>query len=164
MTKKEMLTGINGNVEVKKKEGFQVGIGDAGAIDNYLILMVKVKNFADQPEKLVAVMREVDEYQPIIDELSGEHPELKILMEQLLEIHGKLWYIEDRKRAIERGEDEEIMITRLMGEGEEADLIEYLQLSRQVSKFNDIRASLKRQMNQITGSKIVEVKSHKTVS
>lgn len=148
-----------------EKEGmFHAAMGFATAIDNYLILQVKMGKFAADAKKLEAVTSEAAEYQPIIDRLSAEHPELADLMSRLAAIHEKLWYIEDRKRVIERGEDEEVMIPRLLSDGEEQDLVEYLQLSRQVSKYNDIRASIKREMNAVTGSAIVEVKSHKTVT
>lgn len=148
-----------------EKEGmFHAAMGFATAIDNYLILQVKMGKFAADPKKLEAVTTEAAEYKPIIDRLSAAHPELQELMSRLAAIHEKLWYIEDRKRVIERGEEEEVMIPRLLSEGEEVDLVEYLQLSRQVSKFNDIRASIKREMNTVTGSAIIEVKSHKTVT
>lgn len=148
-----------------EKEGmFHAAMGFATAIDNYLILKVKMGKFAAEPKKLEAVTSEAAEYQPIIDRLIAAHPKLQELMSRLAAIHEQLWYIEDRKRVIERGEEEEVMIPRLMSEGEEADLVEYLQLSRQVSKYNDIRASIKREMNTVTGSAIVEVKSHKTVT
>lgn len=32
-----------------------------------------------------------------------QFPNLKPLYDELTEIHGKLWYIEDRKRQIEEG-------------------------------------------------------------
>lgn len=148
-----------------EKEGmFHAAIGFATAIDNFLILRVKMGKFAADPKKLEAVTTEAAEYQPVIDRLTAAHPELADFMSRLAEIHEKLWYIEDRKRVIERGEESDVMIPRLMSEGEEADLVEYLELSRQVSKFNDIRASIKREMNTVTGSAIVEVKSHKTVT
>lgn len=152
----------NAGTERREREGmFHAAMGFATAIDNYLILMVKKGKFTGK--KLEAVLAEASEYQSVIDRLTAEHSELQGLMDELAAIHEKLWYIEDRKRVIERGEEEEVMLPRLLSEGGEADLIEYLQLSRQVSKFNDIRATIKRKMNEITGSALVEVKSHKTV-
>ena len=151
-------------VTIERKNGmFLAPLGDATVLDNYLILKVKEENFAANPRKLAAVRREVAQYEPAVDDLMREHPELEALSKELMGIHHQLWYIEDRKRAIERGEDPDSMIERLESPRNAEMLREYLTLARQVSLFNDIRAQIKKRMNEITGSAIVEVKSHATV-
>ncbi|MEK7144625.1 MAG: hypothetical protein AAB794_02105 [Patescibacteria group bacterium] len=149
------------NIE-KENDSYRVPMGDATVIDNEAILSVKHRNFEANPEKLAAVIAERDEYLPMVQPMLSKYPTLMPLYDELKDIHGKLWNIEDRKRAIEQGRGEKEMVENLL-KSENIELLrEYLTLSRQVSLYNDRRASLKKQMNQITGSKIVEVKSHTT--
>ncbi|MFA6132094.1 MAG: hypothetical protein WC702_03495 [Patescibacteria group bacterium] len=140
-----------------------VPVAVATTIDNYLILQLKQIKFADKPEQLQVITQEVSVYQPIIDEIIVAYPNLTEQMAALRQIHERLWEIEDRKRMIEGGEDEEKMIVRLRSETNGL-LEEYLALSRQVSKFNDQRALIKKQINTITNSAIEEIKSHKTIN
>ena len=152
------------NLLEKRDGNFLLPLGDATVLDNYLILKTKERNFAGVPEKFLAVQTEIAEYQPMIDALVTAHPELASSMDELGGIHNQLWHIEDRKRAIEQAEATETMTARLLEPQNKGALVEYLGLSRDISRLNDIRAQIKRKMNTLTGSKIVEVKSHKTVS
>ncbi|MFI0432054.1 MAG: hypothetical protein ACH36H_02800, partial [Candidatus Nanopelagicales bacterium] len=67
------------------------------------------------------------------------------LVAELLAINQSLWDIEDGKRAHERRQD--------FG-------AEFVELARQVYIRNDRRAAVKRQINEVMGSTIVEEKSH----
>ena len=147
---------------IEKKEGmYYVPLGDATVIDNESILSVKQHNFAEDQNKLASVLLERSQYEGAVNDLLASYPDLEPLYENLTDIHHKLWYIEDRKRAIEEGLPIDQVLEKLM-KPENAELLkEYLTLSREVSLYNDQRAKIKREMNQITGSKIVEVKSHK---
>lgn len=138
-------------------------MGYGTVLDNYLILKLKEGKFAGDPAKLAAVVAESSEYEPIARHLQEKYPEILDAMNELFEIHGKLWYIEDRKRQIEKGEQVDPFLGRILNEERQAELIEYLTLSREVSLYNDRRAQLKKTMNTLTHSAIVEVKSHKTV-
>lgn len=147
--------------KVEKKEGmYTVPIGDATLIDNESILSVKEKNFVNNPDKLKSVLLERSQYRNAVDEMLVQFPNLKPLYDELTEIHGKLWYIEDRKRQIEEGMPVEQVLEKLMLPNNGEILKEYLTLSREVSLYNDRRAKIKSEMNSISGSKIVEVKSH----
>lgn len=148
----------------ERRDGnFVVPQGDATILDNYLILKNKEQMFQGDPEKLRAVQKELAQCQSIVDTLLEVHPGIQPLMDELLNIHRQLWDIEDRKRVIEQGEESTAMITRLTDPSNAPLLVEYLTLARDVSRLNDIRAQLKRRMNTMTGSQIVEVKSHRTV-
>jgi hypothetical protein len=151
--------------KIEKKDGmYTVPVGDATLLDNESILSVKEKNFADNPGKLSSVQLERKGYSGAVTETMAQFPSIKPLYEKLTEIHGKLWYIEDRKRQIEEGLPVDQVLEKLMKTENASDLKEYLTLSREVSLYNDERAKIKSEMNKITGSKIVEVKSHQTAN
>ena len=65
--------------------------------------------------------------------------------QNLKEINLKLWEIEDSKRKAEKDRD--------FGQN-------FIELARNVYKFNDERAKIKLKINEILGSNIKEVKSH----
>jgi len=66
---------------------------------------------------------------------------------QLKDINLKLWDIEDGKRECEKKQD--------FGDN-------FIQLSRNVYKLNDLRAKIKLEINQNLGSNIKEIKSYKS--
>ena len=68
------------------------------------------------------------------------------LFDQLRLANSILWDIEDQIREREHNND--------LGD-------EFIELARSVYKQNDLRASIKRTINQITSSNIVEEKSYK---
>lgn len=150
-------------VLAERHEGsFQVPQGDAAILDNAAILSVKSDNFQNDPQKLANVQLEQGGYEPMVQSILNQYPELVPLYEELKAIHAKLWYIEARKREIEQGKGVDETVVMLLEPANATYLQEYLKLSREVSFYNDQRASIKKQMNQVTGSKIVEVKSHAT--
>ena len=61
------------------------------------------------------------------------------------EINSKLWVIEDDKRKCEKNSD--------FGE-------KFIKLSRDVHFLNDERAKVKLEINNLTGSKIKEIKEY----
>jgi hypothetical protein len=72
-------------------------------------------------------------------------PELDALYAELQAVNRRLWRIEDDLRAIEK--------TGQFGE-------RFIELARSVYRENDRRAALKRRINELTGSDIVEEKSY----
>ena len=71
---------------------------------------------------------------------------IKKYISNLKEINLKLWDIEDGKRLAEKNND--------FGE-------KFIELARNVYKFNDERAKIKLAINSALGSNIKEVKSYK---
>jgi hypothetical protein len=73
------------------------------------------------------------------------NPELDALYAELQAVNRRLWRIEDDLRQIER-----------------AGLFDdrFVALARSVYRENDQRATVKRQINNITGSELVEEKSY----
>jgi hypothetical protein len=72
-------------------------------------------------------------------------PDLAALEAQLLQVNGRLWDVEDELRALEQGSN--------FGE-------RFIELARSVYRLNDERSRVKRKINAVTGSAIVEEKSY----
>ena len=120
----------------------EVSIGEL--LDKISILEIKLQKIKN-PEKLRFIK---DEYSILKDQLEKKiesSGELDELYKSLKEINSKLWVIEDEKRECEKNKD--------FGE-------KFVKLSRDVHFFNDDRAKIKLEINNITGSKIREIKEY----
>ena len=121
-----------------------IEIAPGELIDKITILEIKSERIAD-PAKLANVRVELETLTarrsaalPTSDELDGLGAELKVVNE-------RLWVIEDEIRDCERASD--------FGP-------RFVELARAVYRTNDIRADLKRQINTLLGSRLVEEKSY----
>jgi len=111
-------------------------------LDRHCIASLKTKYISD-PGKLQNVQRERE---AIIRSLKGlKLSHLIQYIDQLHEVNEQLWYIEDRLRE---------------KESESTFDEEFLELSRSRYKTNDRRYSIKRQINLLSGSSIVEEKQY----
>jgi len=89
-----------------------------------------------------------NEYMVLKDQLQKnveKSNKLDQLFNSLKEINLKLWHIEDEKRMCEKNSD--------FGE-------KFIKLSRDVHFLNDKRANIKLEINNLTGSKIKEIKEY----
>ena len=120
----------------------EVSIGEL--LDKISILEIKLEKIKD-PEKLKFIS---DEHAVLKDQLNKNvksNDEIEKLFQSLKEINAKLWVIEDDKRLCEK----------------EKDFTEkFIKLSRDVHFLNDDRAKIKLEMNNLTGSKIKEIKEY----
>ncbi|MEI9932817.1 MAG: DUF6165 family protein [Rhizomicrobium sp.] len=71
--------------------------------------------------------------------------EFNVLFEALAEVNRKLWTIEDAIRLCEKNDD--------FGK-------EFIHLARSVYRLNDERARIKRELNALLGSDLIEEKSY----
>lgn len=113
-------------------------------IDKITILELKLENISDGA-KLANVRRE---YHALIDAYHSaivETVELRELKAKLKEINAAIWRIEDDIRGQERA--------RTFDEA-------FVALARSVYQTNDRRAAIKREINELLNSKIVEEKSY----
>jgi len=113
-------------------------------IDKITILRIKLEKLGDAA-KLDNVRRELDQLTQVRIQAKLDIDELTLLENQLLEINRELWQVEDDLREREH--------TRDFGAG-------FVDLARLVYKLNDRRSALKKQINEMTGSSIVEEKSY----
>lgn len=112
-------------------------------IDKITILEIKSARLS-APEALANVRRELAALEAAAAPLAGD-AELAGLRAELAQVNGVLWDIEDRIREKEAAKD--------FG-------VEFVELARSVYRTNDRRAALKREINGLTGSELVEEKSY----
>ena len=122
----------------------EVSIGEF--LDKISILELKLLNIKNE-SKLVNIKREFYYLNPFCTELLETHgDELKSLYLKLSRINGDLWVIKDKLRELEadkRFDDE------------------FIELARSVYFTNDKRAEVKKDINLMTGSDLIEEKSYK---
>ena len=119
-------------------------ISAAELIDKITILEIKKIKIND-PEKLKEIDKELNSLNNTMNSFIKDKSKIISLKEKLKDINLKLWDIENGKRLAEKQND--------FGE-------KFIELARNVYKFNDERAKIKFEINQILGSSIKEVKSH----
>ena len=120
----------------------EVSVGEL--LDKISILEIKQEKIKDS-EKLKFIN---DEHSILKDQLDNNvksDEKLNTLFQSLKDINAKLWVIEDDKRQYEK----------------EKDFTEkFIKLSRNVHFLNDDRAKIKLEINNLTGSKIKEIKKY----
>tara|TARA_B100000941_G_C27964919_1_gene283426 strand:+ start:92 stop:481 length:390 start_codon:yes stop_codon:yes gene_type:complete len=120
----------------------EVSIGEL--LDKISILEIKLQKIKN-PEKLRFIK---DEYSILKDQLEKKietSGELNELYKSLKEINSKLWVIEDEKRLCEKEKEFDE---------------KFIKLSREVHFLNDDRAKIKLEINNLTNSKIKEIKEY----
>ena len=119
-----------------------VSVGEI--MDKLTILEIKSEKIQDSI-KLANVRKERDSLLPAIDQPAYQTDEIKQLVAELKDINLKLWEIEDAIR---------------LKEAEKAFDAEFIELARAVYFTNDKRADVKKQINLVAGSELVEEKSY----
>ncbi len=105
--------------------------------------MIKLEHMKD-PQKRSHVQTELDSLGATAQDAFVYTPELDALISDLLTINKKLWNIEDAIRIKESKKEFDH---------------EFIELARSVYFTNDTRAHLKRAINDLLGSRLVEEKS-----
>ncbi len=119
-----------------------ISIGEL--FDKIVILEIKAARITDV-SKLAEIQKELNLLNQIEFERAGQHSALQALKLELKQVNEALWEIEDQIRLCER--------TKEFGP-------QFVDLARAVYQTNDRRAELKRLINELSGSHIVEVKSY----
>ena len=127
----------------------KVEVSNGELMDKLSILELKLKNITD-PKKLRNVNTEFNVLNPLVQQLFKKHnPAINVLYQKLAEINGKLWIIEDEIRQSERDKD--------FGP-------KFVKLARDVYFTNDVRSDLKKEINVLTNSGVIEEKSYEDYS
>ncbi|MEM7508081.1 MAG: DUF6165 family protein [Pseudomonadota bacterium] len=121
-----------------------VEIAPGELIDKITILEIKAERIAD-PDKLANVKVELEVLNTTRDASLPASDALTDLTAALKAVNEELWQIEDDIRDCERAAD--------FGS-------KFIELARAVYKTNDRRAALKREINVLLGSRLVEEKSY----
>jgi hypothetical protein len=128
----------------------QIEVSNGEILDKYTILEIKLQEIKDEA-KLANVRKEYESLQPAINAiynstLKQEKQDVLVeLHKDLLNVNKTLWNIEDQIRDCERDKN--------FGE-------EFIELARSVYYTNDDRAEVKKNINMLTGSSLVEEKSY----
>ena len=112
--------------------------------DKLTILKIKQARIGD-PRKLVNISREYEALQNIGAAQQPPDTRLQGLVDELQRVNESLWDIEDQIRCCERDQD-------FSGR--------FIELARSVYRTNDRRAELKREINELLGSELIEEKSY----
>jgi hypothetical protein len=128
----------------KMPANIQIQISPGELVDRLTILEIKLAKISD-PAKRANVAREHELTLRAAREHLGRSPELEALAAELRKANSALWDIEDAIRACERAGD--------FGE-------RFVALARSIYRTNDRRAALKRRINELMQSDLVEEKSY----
>jgi hypothetical protein len=120
----------------------EVSVGEL--LDKLSILEIKKEKIKD-PEKLKFINNEHTILKGQLVQNVKSDDKLNKLFKSLKVINEKLWVIEDDKRLCEKTKD----FTE-----------KFIKLSRDVHFLNDNRAKIKLEINNLTGSKIKEIKEY----
>ena len=112
--------------------------------DKITILEIK-KNKISNKEKLNEIEKELLSLNETVQKFIPDQSIISNYIKDLKDINLKLWDIENGKRAAEKNKE--------FGE-------KFIELARNVYKFNDQRAKIKYAINTSLGSNIKEVKSY----
>jgi len=112
--------------------------------DKITILEIKKAKISNK-EKLIDINKELSSLNETVKKFIPDQSSISKYINDLKNINLKLWGIEDGKRAAEKNKnfDEK-----------------FIELARNVYKFNDERAKIKLAINTSLGSNIKEVKSY----
>jgi hypothetical protein len=116
-----------------------VSVGEL--MDKITILMIK-EQFARTPEQKTNINKELTLLKNKVDSLGlGGHPAFDSLLQALTNINTALWHIEDNVRKTTGMSDQT-----------------FIKLARSVHTTNDERSHIKKQINTIFQSELVEEK------
>lgn len=119
-----------------------VSVGEL--VDKVTILEIKLRMITNK-DKLKEIKKELLLLKNVFIKKNINLNKIKSDYDKLRKINLRLWFIEDKKRNHEK--------LKIFNE-------EFIKLARNVYKLNDKRAKYKLNINIITGSDIVEVKSY----
>ena len=123
----------------------KVEVSTGELVDKLSILEIKLLNIKDK-EKIKNVYKELETLNPYFQDLLDVYGlKMKNLYVKISNINKALWNIEDAIRDKERAEEFDE---------------EFVELARSVYITNDQRAAVKKEINLLTKSKLIEEKSY----
>jgi hypothetical protein len=126
----------------------RVDVAPGEVIDKITILEIKQQRIRDQ-DKHRNVTTELTVLNEAVRRNVDSSDQLQRMQAELRDVNGQLWDIEDEIRICERDKD--------FGP-------RFIELARAVYQTNDRRAALKRQINELLGSAIIEEKDYQDYS
>jgi hypothetical protein len=114
-------------------------------LDKITILEIKNNEIRDD-NALANVRKELDLLTSLAADALQLFKQVSCEKENLTKVNNKLWEVEDRIRAKEAAQLFDV---------------EFIELARSVYKTNDERAAIKRRINKLLSSELIEEKSYK---
>ena len=123
----------------------KIEISNGELLDKLSILEIKKNNITDSI-KLVNIKNEFDELEPLANILFNDFsPKINDLYSKLSQINNELWVIEDEVREYEKNKNFNS---------------KFIELARSVYFTNDKRSVIKKEINILTKSGLIEEKSY----
>jgi hypothetical protein len=122
----------------------KIEVSNGEILDRISILQIKKERIEDR-DKLQNIEREFNELWPLYEKIVVAK-EITWKYSELRGVNEELWEIEDKIREYEKRQDFEER---------------FIQLARLVYITNDRRANIKKEINLLTGSNLIEEKSYK---
>jgi hypothetical protein len=119
----------------------QIEVSNGEIVDKLTIIEIKLKHIQDE-NKRKNLQTEFEVLNLAVSQIIAKDHELYL---ELLKINQELWDIEDTIRDLERDKD--------FGDA-------FVQTARAVYFTNDRRSEVKRKINDLTGSNLIEEKSY----
>ncbi|CAL8967930.1 MULTISPECIES: DUF6165 family protein [Rhodoplanes] len=135
---------VDGTAPATRATRIEIAVSVGELVDKVTILEIKAERIGD-PAKLANVGRELAVLRGSLDGLIAAEPGIASLKGELRRVNETLWQIEDDIRDCERSKD--------FGP-------RFVTLARSVYRTNDARAALKRAIDDLVGSELVEEKSY----
>jgi len=122
---------------------YSILVSNGEILDKFSILIIKQDQITDF-NKLNNIKTEINTLSSIVKEIIEKYS-LQKLYNTLQSVNQKLWNIENKIRMKEKNQEFDN---------------DFIQLARNVYKTNDERADVKKQINHISFSEIIEEKSY----
>lgn len=119
----------------------QIEVSNGEIVDKLTIIEIKLKHI-ENPDKRKNLQMEYEVLDNAVAKIIEKN---HALYQELLKINQELWDIEDLIRDLERSKD--------FGD-------QFIQTARAVYFINDRRSEVKRKINDLTGSNLIEEKSY----
>lgn len=127
-----------------------IPVSVAELLDKCSILAIKLSRCPQNSDKFENILTELTEIDSSRQDLIKNHPkknELHLKYQRLLNINTKIWETEDQIRLKEKNQNFDD---------------EFIKLARNVYLYNDCRALIKKEINIMTDSYIVEEKLYES--
>jgi hypothetical protein len=143
----------------------EVPISCGDLFDKISILTVKSENIKNEA-KLTNIHSELNLLWDKVGDWADWHKDTHLLYRHLFQVNKKLWDVEDNIRNL----DSEVFplqkwaYTKAIKSFVPQPISDYIELAQSVYRLNDKRAKIKRELNKLNKSSIVEEKSYNELS
>lgn len=144
----ELVPRVSHEEKTEEASSLNVEISPGELLDKISILQIKAERI-DDPAKLQNIQTELQTLSRTRDQFVEASPKLDELFADLKKVNEALWDVEDELRFCEQRQD--------FGP-------EFVELARSVYRHNDRRSVLKREINTLLDSRLVEEKSYGTLT